>query len=234
MRPLLPLATDGEPCVRLVPVFSRLTAAQQAEVARYARPVSAGPGEVVVHAGDRSPRLFVVHIGKVKVARTSAAGHETILRVAGAGEVVGETSFLTGAPPENDAIAVEPSRLCVFDHADLAGLLGRLPDIGVGMLRALAAKLTSAERMLAALTSADVGTRVAAYLLDCPTTWDAAGGVTVHLPLPKNQVAAHLGTTPETLSRRLAALERDGLIRLLKGRDVAILDAAALEQRASS
>lgn len=221
---------EPEPCVRLVPVFARLSPVQQAEVGRHARAVTAAPGEVLAHAGERSVRLFVVHTGKVKVRRLSAGGHETIVRVAGRGDVVGEAAFLTGAPPEDDAVALEASRLCVFDHADLAGLLGRMPDIGVGMLRALAGKLTSAERMLAALTSADVGTRVAAYLLDSPTTWDAAGRPTVHLPVAKNQVAAYLGTTPETLSRRLASFERDGLIAVGPGRDVAILDLAGLER----
>lgn len=131
-------------------------------------------------------------------------------------------------------MALVASRLCVFDHHDLAALLGRFPDIGVGMLRALVSKLASTERMLAALTSADVGARVAAYLLDCPTSWDASGRPTVHLPLTKKDVAAHLGTTPETLSRRLAEFERDGLVQLLGGRDILILDTSGLEDRASS
>ncbi|MBN9326402.1 MAG: hypothetical protein BGO38_12310 [Cellulomonas sp. 73-145] len=222
-----------DPCVARVPVFAGLSREQQAEVARHVRPVSVEAGQAVVRAGERSPRLLVVHEGRVAVSRTSASGHRTILRVLGPGDVSGEAAFLTGAPAEEDATAVEPSRLCTLEHAELARLLARMPDIGVGMLRAVAAKLTSAERMLAALTSADVGTRVAAYLLDAPSTWDG-GRATVHLPLPKNQVAAYLGTTPETLSRRLRALERDGLIEVLPGRDVAILDPAALDRRATS
>ena len=218
-------------CVALVPVFAGLTAEQQLEVARYARPVHVEAGDVVARAGERSPRLFVVHAGRLKVSRTSADGHESIVRVAGPGEAVGEESFLTGAPPDADTVALEASRLCAFDHADLAGLLQRMPGIGVGMLRALAEKLTSAERMVAALTSSDVGARVAAYLLDLPATWDG-GRARVRLPMPKNQVAAYLGTTPETFSRRLAALERDGLVELGPGREVRILDPAGLSARA--
>ncbi len=227
----LPLA-DPEPCVRLVPVFSRLSARQQVEVGRFARRVTVGAGDVVARAGEPSSRLFVLHLGSVKVRRIAAGGHETILRVLAPGEVVGEESFLTGAAPEADTVALEPSRLCAFDHADLAELLRRMPDIGVGMLRALATKLTSAERMVAALTSSDVGARVAAYLLDVPARWDASGRAVVRLPLPKNQVAAYLGTTPETLSRRLASFERDGLIEVCPGREVVILDPSGLERRA--
>jgi CRP/FNR family transcriptional regulator len=230
----LPLAKP-EPCVRLVPVFAGLTEAQQTEVGRFARPVAVRAGDVVARAGERSSRLFVLHSGSVKVRRLSAAGHETILRVLTPGEVVGEESFLTGDAPEADAVALEASRLCSFDHDDLAGLLGRMPDIGVGMLRALAVKLTSAERMVAALASSDVGARVAAYLLDAPASWGAEGGPpVVRLPIPKNQVAAQLGTTPETLSRRLATFEREGLIEVRAGREVAILDPVGLGRRAEA
>ena len=107
----------------------------------------------------------------------------------------------------------------------------RFPDIGVAMLKTVAFKLSSAERMLAALASADVGARVAAYLLDCPTTWDPTGGATVHLPIAKKDVAAHLGTSPETLSRRLAEFERGGLVAV-RGADIDILDPFALGLRA--
>ena len=62
--------------------------------------------------------------------------------------------------------------------------------------------------------------------------WVGSGRARVRLPMPKNQVAAYLGTTPETFSRRLAALERDGLVELGPGREVRILDPAGLSARA--
>lgn len=221
----------GEPCVSRVPVFSRLSGVLQGEVARYARPVRVAAGEVVFVAGQADPRLFVVHEGRVKIVRTSVGGRSSIVRTLGPGEVGGELAFLTGARPEQDAIALESSRLCMFAHADLADLLGRFPGIAVGMLQTLAARLGSAERMVAALASADVGARVAAYLLDCPTSWAAAGHSTVRLPVAKKDVASLLGTTPETVSRTLAAFQRDGLVRV-RGGDIDILDGVALEARA--
>jgi CRP/FNR family transcriptional regulator len=219
-------------CVALVPIFSGLAAAEQAEVARFARPVRLGVGEFLVHEGEPRSRLFVVHEGQVKVSRAAGSGHETVLSVLGPGDVGGEVAFLTGTRSESDIVAVQPARVCVFDHADLAVLLGRYPQIGVGLLRALAVKLSSTQRMLAAITSTDVGARVAAYLLDAPATWEASGQATVHLPLSKKDVAAYLGTTPETLSRRLAEFERAGLIALRPARHIVIRDPVGLETRA--
>lgn len=222
---------DAEPCVALVPIFAGLSQAQQRDVARFARPQVVDKGAAVFLMGQPQARLIVVHEGRVKVTRTSEAGRETIVGVLGPGEVAGELPFLTGARPESDVIALERTRLCTFAHADLAGLVRRFPDIGVGMLKAVAFKLGSAERMLAAFAAADVGARVAAYLLDAPTTWGPKGTATVHLPIAKKDVAAHLGTSPETLSRSLAEFERTGLVHV-HGADIDIVDPAALGLRA--
>lgn len=220
-------------CVTRVPIFRGLTRDQQVDVAGFARPVQVARGEVVYAAGQPVSRLLVVHSGRLKVAHLSAAGQEQILRVAGEGEVVGEAAFLTGHRPHHWVSALEDSRMCVFDHADLGGLLRTYPDIGLRMLRTLADRLASTERLLAAVTSSDVTARVAAYLLDLPGVVEQ-GRVTVHLPMAKKEVAAYLGTTPETLSRRLAALAAAGTVDLGPRGRVDLLDLEALEQAAGA
>ena len=222
------MASD-EPCVARVPLFSRLPPEQQSDVATFARPTLVERGAFVVTDGQPDAQLFVVHEGRIKMAKTSRDGRETILRVLGPGDVFGEVWFLTGGRPDADAVALDASRLCRFDHARLAQLLGRFPEIGVVMLRTLAERLRSTERMLAARTLTDVGARVAAYLLDCPATFEA-GRATVQLPLAKKDVATFLGTSPETLSRRLATFEQEGLIER-RGSDIVILDADGLDLR---
>ena len=57
----------------------------------------------------------------------------------------------------------------------------------------------------------------------------AAPGV-ARLPLAKKDIASLLGTTPETLSRKLAAFAEAGLVEV-QGREVVILDPVRLEER---
>lgn len=223
-------ASKGEPCVALVPVFRGLERVQQAEVARLARPARVARGGYIYRAGDSSARLYVVHEGRVRISRPSASGHEQVLRILGPGDVVGEAAFLGGGRPETDAVAVEDSRMCVFDHARLEDLVRRYPDVAVRMLRTLSERLVSTERVLAAVTSADVRTRVAAYLLDSQVVRRHASRVTVALPAAKKDIASYLGTTPESFSRALAALAADGVIAPPKGREVEILDGRRLEE----
>ena len=120
--------------------------------------------------------------------------------------------------------------MCVFDHARLDELVRTYPDIAVAMLRAVSARLVSTERMLAAMTTADVTARVAAYLLDCEVTAGGQGRVRVRLPAAKKDIASFLGTTPETLSRKLAALAREDVIRMAGHSEVEIIDMARLEE----
>lgn len=228
---LLGEALAGEPCVSLVPLFAGLAREQQADVATLARPVTVVPGETFVRAGARQAPLFVVHSGMVKVSHTTADGKCTTLQVLGPGEVGGQSWLLTGDRPENDVVALEASRMCVFQPDALDTMVRQFPGVGAALLRSLAVRLRSAERMLTARTLADVGARLAAYLLDCPTTWGVGGTATAHLPMAKKDIATFLGTSPETVSRRLRAFEHEGLVQV-RGMDVDIRDALGLELRA--
>lgn len=215
-------------CVTRVPIFQGLTRQEQLRVAEFARPVRVQKGETVQAPGQLVSRLLVMHSGQLKVSHAAANGQEQILRMVADGDVVGERAFLTGHRPADLVVALEDSRMCVFDHADLAALLRDYPDISQRMLRTLSDRLSSVERLLAAITSSDVSARVAAYLLDLPGSM-RAGVATVRLPMAKQEIAGYLGATPETLSRRFAALSASGIIELHGRRDITILDIDALE-----
>ena len=219
-------------CVARVPIFAGLTPAEQAEVAAFARPMQVSRGQIVYAAGSDLRRLLVVHRGHVAIRHTSPDGREQVTRVLGEGDVVGEAAFVTGEEPDHEAVAMADSELCTLDHADLVELVRRHPGIAVRMLQTVTARLARADRMLAAFATSDVETRLAAWLLEQPSLTDDAGRRVVVLSMAKQDIASYLGTTPETLSRRLASLARDGVIGLIGRREILILDAPELEARA--
>jgi CRP/FNR family transcriptional regulator len=53
---------------------------------------------------------------------------------------------------------------------------------------------------------------------------DENGPMEITLPMSRKDLASYLGTTPETISRKLADLEQEGFIRQLTGRKIKILD----------
>ncbi len=219
-------------CVRRVPIFQGLNDPELAAVAALARPVRLRRGEVAYTAGAPVGTLLVVHHGRVSLTHRAPDGREQVVRVLDEGDFVGEDAFLSGSRPDHDVVAATDAQLCTFSHADLARLVSRHPGVALRMLQTLSARLAEADRQLASVTGQEVGARVAGYLLDLPAERDAAGRPVVRLPLPRKAIASYLGTTPESFSRAVAALTRDGVLEAAGARSILILDAAALEARA--
>jgi CRP/FNR family transcriptional regulator, anaerobic regulatory protein len=208
----------ADTCVSRVPVFAGLSGEDQQRVANLARP---GHLRAAESLPADVPRLVVLHTGRLKIVRLSADGSEQIVRVLGPGDFTGETSVFTGDLPEGRATALEDSRVCVFRHDDLRALISAHPEIGWRMLTTLSRRLAETEHRLGSLTTRDVEGRLAEYLLGLPSAWD--GGVaTVRLPLAKKDVASLLDASPESLSRALASLARQGVITVGPGRAISI------------
>ncbi|QIK72944.1 Crp/Fnr family transcriptional regulator [Propioniciclava coleopterorum] len=200
----------GHACVRRVPAFAQLDPALQDALGALAMPRRLRRGTVLQRAGDPPAGLFVVHTGRLRVERIDTSGRRRLLRVAGPGDVVGEHAFFTGEAPDDHIEVLADAEMCAFDRAGLRRALTVHPELALGLLRVQSRRLADAERRLA-LATVDVAERLSAYLLDLPAT-PGPGGPWVEFPWAKRDVAAYLGTTPESLSRALARLERERLI----------------------
>ncbi|MEU3094973.1 Crp/Fnr family transcriptional regulator [Streptomyces sp. NPDC006967] len=210
--------------VRTVRIFAGLPEAAQRRVASAAVTRPYRRDERVYGPGDRTG-LFIVHSGLVKVYRLTETGNEQLIRLMAPGDFLGETALLADTITDHFAVALQPSELCVIDRTRFTRLLGQHPAVAVQMLRTVSARLDAAEEMVSALSGKSVRQRLAQQLLHLA---DEAGGAGFLLPTTKRELASYLGTTPETLSRRLGALEEDGVIRLGPGRRIEVLDPEAL------
>lgn len=220
-------SADDDLCVARVPVFQGLSRDQQLDVATVAHPVHLDGDEIVYVAGSDVSQLLVVHSGRLRISRSSADGREHLVRILGPGDFVGEGAFLTGARPDHTVTAVEPTRLCVFRHADLGRLVGAHPSIALRMLKTVSTRLEETESRLASATTVELSARVADYLLGLPGR-QRDGVVEVELPLPKKDIAALLDTTPESFSRQLRRLSDVGAIEQSGSRRIRLLDLEAL------
>lgn len=219
----------ADTCVSRVPVFASLSSQDQQRVAGLARPTHLKAGETAYSADDERSQLMVLHTGRLKIFRLSVDGSKQLIRVLGPGDFTGETSMFTGQRPDDYATALEACQLCVFRHDDLEALMRKHPEIALRMLATVSERLSDTEHRLNSLTSRDVESRLADYLLGLPSTWrDRVATVT--LPLAKKDVASLLDTTPESFSRALKSLAAEGLIVIGAGRSVSITQPDRLQQ----
>jgi hypothetical protein len=104
--------------------FRALTVRQFVKVARTGSWKDLEAGEQLVAQGERLARVMVVLKGRLAVERDARR-----LTELGPGRLVGEMSYLTGAPTSARVVAEEPSRVIILEKQAIEGLSTTDPDL---------------------------------------------------------------------------------------------------------
>lgn len=216
---ICPHCGEAQPCAAKIEIFRQLSREEQQRVSGIARHMEVRRGTLLL-TPENTPGLFLISSGKVKVYSLTPSGKETLLRVLGEGDFVGEEALFGDGQTENFAEALTDARVCLIRRDDFLPLLMAYPSISLKLLEELNRRLVALSRQAASETAGSVKNRLVCYLLELS---DAQQSSEITLPLSRKELAAFLDTTPETLSRRLTALVEDGLLSR-HGRTLTILD----------
>lgn len=188
-------------------------------------------GQAVFMQGEKAGGLYVVLSGRVKVFKLSSKGREQTLMIMGRGDPIGEVAVLSGEAYPASSEALEPSEVLYIPRQAFLDLVARDPEVAMRLLAALSTRLRSFASLIEDLSLKDVAERLAAHLLSLAGRDPARQ--TVRLDVSRSQLAATVGTVPETLSRAFQQLSRAGAVRT-SGRTVYIEDRALLERVAGA
>ncbi|HCL27461.1 MAG TPA: Crp/Fnr family transcriptional regulator [Candidatus Latescibacteria bacterium] len=210
--------------LRKVPLFEVLKDEDLEAIARVTISRSYDKDQVIILAEEEGDALFIIAHGQVKVSIVSEDGREVILSLLGEGAVFGELSLLDGKPRSANVVATQDMELYMVRRADFLQLIYKVPQIAVGLLAELAARLRKTDRKIEGLALLDVTSRISETLLQLA---DEQGteielGVTLASRPTHQQLANMSGTTRETVSRVLKRLEGQGYISV-EGRSITIL-----------
>jgi CRP/FNR family transcriptional regulator, anaerobic regulatory protein len=212
-------------CIEKVPIFHGLTQQEMNEIAGITTSRSYSKGEIIFLAGEQVNNLYVIHQGKVKISRISEEGKEQIIRVLGEGDFIGELALFLPAPSKNSAEVIEKVTLCVINGKSIRDIIYRHPEISIKILEELSERMTNAESLIEQLSMRNVEQRVAELLLNMA---DHNGHIT--LDMSKKDLSAHIGTSQETLSRKLSYFQDLGWIKLTGQRKIHILQKDQIEK----
>lgn len=214
--------------LRTIPLFSDLREGDIERIGQAARERSYPRNSVIVFEDDPGDALYVVLSGQVKVVLTAEDGREVILSVRDRGDFFGEMSLIDQEPRSAHVIAMEEARLLVLRREDFHSCLRDIPEIAVGLLRALVTRLRQADDKIGGLVLLDVPGRVAGLILDMA---DDADGVHITKRVTHHMIAQMIGSSRETVSRTMRSMADQGLIEASRKR-ISINDRRALEAAA--
>lgn len=217
---------NNESCVAIVPIFNHLEKNQMEEIMGVTHSVAYKKGEVIYSAGDQADSLYIINMGRVRIYRLSEAGKEQLLRILKPGDFTGELALFNETLHEAYASAMVDTSICTVKRSDFQDLLLKYPSISLKVMAEFSRRLERAERQTTRLATEKVETRIALFLAECLEVGNMNNEIT--LPMSKKDLASYLGTTPETISRKLYELETLGYIRLISNKKIQILDLDSL------
>jgi len=213
---------------RRMPIFSALDDQAVEQVLRQCHTIRRQAGTILFGPGEPAERFFLILAGQVKLYQLSPRGDQQILHLYGPGMTFAEAAVLSGTAYPAYAEVVQEAELLAVGRKEIRRAVKANPDLAMGMLAGLSAKLREFNRLIEDLSLKDVPARLAGMLLRLA---ERAGSDRFDLPQTKRELAGQIGTIPETLSRALAKLKSAGLISL-RGRNVEIRKRQALSDLA--
>ncbi len=188
------------------------------------------PGEFIYHEGDLCQGIHCLEDGLVALRKYNVDGQSTLLGLANPGRTLGYRSLLSGSPHVTSAEVIKPSRVCFIDRAVIRELIDHNPALGYQFLRRASKDLGRAAVLYHQGQTLSVRDRFIHLLLVLRSKYgslDKAGALTIELPLSRQDLAALIGTRPETLARTIRQLEDEGAAHF-EGRRIRIAEPETL------
>jgi CRP/FNR family transcriptional regulator len=205
-----------------VPIFNHLEDKQIAEITEAVQSDSYKKGEIIYRAGDKSDSLYIVRTGRIRIYRLSESGKEQLVRFLSPGDFTGELALFSESVHEAYAEAVADTEVCLITRNDLQKFLMKYPSISLKILTEFSSRLEKSEKQTTRVSTEKVETRLALFIVECIDREESL--MEFVLPMSKRDLASFLGTTPETISRRLTDFEEAGYIRQKQHRKIEVLD----------
>lgn len=209
--------------LKIIPLFSNLSADQIASIGAHAHLTAFDKGSVILREGDTADSFYVIVAGQVKVYITDEtdASREVILKTLGPGDFFGELPLLDQAPRSASVAALDRCHLQVLTYKAFQRAIEGSPEIAARVMQTLATRLRHADRKINSLALTDISTRISRTLLELAIV--SNGQRVVGEPFTQKDLASMVGASREMVNRTLQDLQNGGYISVQR-KSITILD----------
>jgi CRP/FNR family cyclic AMP-dependent transcriptional regulator len=207
--------------LRRVDLFRDISDADMERLGRMLRARACRVGEEIVvrPAGDR---IYLVKQGRVRVDSSEVA-----VAILGPGQLFGTSALFGAATRGQRVVALDEVVICEAPAGEFLAALAAHPRLAAKIAITLARQLFELEQVVARVSSETVEQRLVELVLALARR---DGGRYEIRDLSQADLARMIGASRESVSRLLAAWERDGLVRGGQ-RFVEIVDEPELRRR---
>lgn len=203
-----------EPLLRRSPLFSALDEQQLAQVRQTLRHIALAENETLFVHQQQADRFFMLLSGQIKLFRISPNGDEKVVELVQPGQTFAEAvMFMESHRYPVSATAIVPSELLSVDSHTFLNQLRQSTETCFRLMANMSMRLRARLREIDDLTLQNATFRLVSFLVH-QLPKDASGNTTIQLQTPKSVIASRLSIKPETFSRILHGLCKDGIIEV--------------------
>lgn len=172
-------------------------------------------GEFVFIEGGQSDVFYIIHTGKMKIVKSSIDGKEKILEIMTDGDFLGEMGVIEDKPRSANGVAITQLKLLYIEKGDFLKLIRNNPIIALKIIVELGRRLRRANKDIELLAFFDVETRLK-DLFERMAVNIKGSDVKVLDKITHHQIADHIGTSRETVTRMINKMIDKKLIEIRK------------------
>jgi CRP/FNR family transcriptional regulator, dissimilatory nitrate respiration regulator len=200
------------------------------ELAAVSQRIECARGETIFREGSPAAGIFLIVRGRLRVVRAAADGREQVLHEEGRGATLAEVPVFDGGGYVGTAITSENATLVLVPRAPLLKAIQSSPACALAAMAVLAARVRRIAHLASELSFKPVIDRLAGYLV---RESQRTSALTITLPETRDELASHIGTVREQVSRALSQLARAGVVEV-QGRRLTIKNLLQLQAFAAS
>ncbi len=183
--------------------------------------------EFIFREGEPVDSVMIIKSGQVKLNTYDAEGREKIIGIFSDSDTIWEGMFVKGSRYPYSGVCLAPTTVCRIRRSDVEEAVSN-PHVALKVISMLSLKLHDANERNMILSVNEPTARIAAFLI----YRDKRSSAPV-IKLRLDDIAGSVGLRPETVSRYLRKMAREGWIEKVGQSGIRLLNFEALNRIAT-
>lgn len=172
-------------------------------------------GQVIYSQDQPSTNIYLVIDGKVKVCRLAEDGRQIVVDIYQADEFFGESAFLNTATRDEQAVAIENTKVMTWTAAEIMDIAIKRPRLAVALLQILVQRATEFGIRIQSFSVDNIARRLARTLIRFSEKLGHGNedGSVEMMPFTHELLSQCVGTSREIVTHYMNQFRRQGYLR---------------------
>lgn len=172
-------------------------------------------GQVIYSQDQPSTNLYLIVEGKVKVCRVADDGRPVVVDIYQNEEFFGESAFLGSSTRDEQAIAIENTKLMTWTISEIEDIVTRRPRLAVALLQMLVHRSMEFGYRIESFSVDNIARRLGRTLIRFSERLgrDTGDGSLQMMPLTHELLSQYVGTSREIVTHYMNQFRRQGYLR---------------------